>query len=110
MGIAKTVGVFALLLATLSGSASNGAEPSTITTITLRSMCENCAQKMTTTLRQNPDVASVRTDVKSRAVTIVPKKGKQLSPKMIWETVEKSGEQPVRLAGPLGTFDSKPRR
>lgn len=110
MGMSKTASVLALLLATLSGSVANSAEPATMTTITLHSMCENCAQKMTKTLRQHPDVLSVRTDVKSRAVAIVPKKGKSLSPKMLWEMVEKTGEQPVRLAGPLGTFDSKPRR
>ena len=110
MRMSRTVSALALLLVALSWSASNGAEPSTLTTITLHSMCENCAQKMTKTLQQNPDVASVRTDVKSRVVAIVPKSGKELSPKLLWETVEKSGERPVRLAGPNGTFDSKPRR
>ena len=109
MRMSKTANALTLLLVALSWSASNGAEPST-TTITLQAMCEHCAQKMTKSLQQNPDIASVRTDVKSRVVAIVPRSGKELSPKMLWETVEKAREQPVRLAGPCGTFNSKPRR
>ena len=80
------------------------------TTITVRAMCEGCAKKITKRFKEMPEVVAVKTDVKARTVSVTPKTGRQLSPKALWEAIEKSGEQPVELSGPLGTFTDKPSK
>lgn len=80
------------------------------TTITVKSMCEGCANKITVRLKGAPGVAAVATDLKTRTVTVTPQPRTQPSPKLLWEAVEAAGEQPIKLHGPAGTFTAKPRQ
>jgi hypothetical protein len=42
-------------------------------------------------------------------MTIKPKARKTLSPKELWEAVERAGKKPGKLTGPNGTFEAKPK-
>ena len=80
------------------------------TTITLQVLtCEGCAKKVAAELSEVPGVGSVKTDVKSKTATVIPKGNVTLSPLQLWEAVEKAGKTPVKLTGPSGTFTSKPK-
>lgn len=56
-----------------------------------------------------PDIKDIRCDVKTRTVQVMPKTGKILSPRALWEAMEQIGKTPRKLAGPSGTFTSKPK-
>ena len=105
--ISTSVAVVGLLVLPLALHAAEAAQK---TTIMVRSMCEGCAKKITKRMNEMPEVVTVETDVKSRVVSVVAKPGRQLSPKALWEAIEKSGEQPVELVGPAGTFTKKPTK
>ncbi len=79
------------------------------TTITVERMCETCAKKIVEKLKKMPEVTGVKTDVKAKTISVTPKANKTLSAKVLWETVEKEGERPVKLEGPSGTFTKKPK-
>lgn len=98
--------VAAILL--VLGAAAQAAEP-VPTTITVERMCEGCAKKITAKLQGMPGVAAVRTNVPAKIVMVLPRQQTVLSPRSLWEAVENSGEHPVRLEGPSGTFTAKPK-
>lgn len=79
------------------------------TVINTKKMCPSCSKKIVSKFRKIEGVADARADVKAKTFSVVPKSGRVLSPRRLWETVEKGGEQPVRLAGPSGTFTTKPK-
>lgn len=104
----------AMVVVVSFGASVQAAEPSLTaknpkTTVTTKKMCPVCAKKIVAALLQMEGVANASPDVKSKAFIVVPVPGRVLSPRALWETVEKGGEQPIRLAGPNGTFDKKPR-
>ena len=85
------------------------AAESTLTTITVSKMdCPSCAKKVAAALEKVSGVSSVKTDTKSGTAVVTPKKGAGLSPRALWDAVEKVGKQPTKLVGPKGTFTSKP--
>ena len=61
-------------------------------------------------LSKIPGVKSVAVDYKTGTLKIVPKPNAFPSPLAIWEAAERASIEPVRLATPHGTYDSKPRR
>jgi copper chaperone CopZ len=80
------------------------------TTITIPRMdCPTCAGKVEAKLNEVPGVAALRTDVEKRTVVVTPRNGVVLSPRALWEAVEKGGKMPSRLQGPSGTFTTKPK-
>ena len=80
------------------------------TIITLQVLtCESCAKKVAAQLSEVRGVNSVQMDVKSKTATVVPSRNATLSPRQLWEAIEKAGKTPVKLAGPSGTFISKPK-
>ncbi|MBX9787513.1 MAG: heavy metal transporter [Pirellulales bacterium] len=85
------------------------AEPSTKTVITTRKLCPVCGKKITEELRQIKGVADARMDINSKTFVVLPIRAVNLSPRLLWETVERGGEQPIRLIGPSGTFEEKPK-
>lgn len=91
------------------GTAAWAAGPKTETVITTKKMCPVCAKKIVDKLRQTKGVADARADVESKKLVVLPGANQELSPRALWETVELGGEQPVRLAGPSGTFVDKPK-
>ena len=96
-------------LAVLALSASLRATEPAVTAITVEKMhCLNCAQTMAEELYAVPGVAKVSADVKSKRMTVSPKAGSQVSPRALWEAVEKAGFEPKLLEGPGGKFTNKP--
>ena len=96
-------------LAVLALSASVRATEPAVTAITVEKMhCLNCAQSMAEELYAVPGVAKVTADVKAKRMTVSPKAGSQVSPRALWEAVEKAGFKPTRLEGPAGKFTTRP--
>lgn len=100
------VTALAVLVPIHTGWAANPAP----TTITIPDMyCAGCAKRVETQLGQVPGVAALRSDPEAKTTTIVPKADVALSPRALWEAVEKAGKHPSKLAGPDGTYTAKPR-
>ena len=79
------------------------------TTITVPEMdCASCAKKVGGKVAEVPGVAKVEYSVEARTLKVTPKAGATLSPKALWEAVEKGGKDPSKLEGPGGTFTKKP--
>ena len=72
-------------------------------------MCPVCAKKITEAFRKIDGVTDSRADVETKTFVVFPVVGRALSPRELWETVERGGEQPIRLSGPSGSFDAKPK-
>lgn len=101
--------VFAALAALALTTGLRAANP-VPTTITIPDMeCKGCARMVTTSLLAVPGVASVQTDVKARKAVAQPKPQTVLSPRALWEALEKIDKEPSRLEGPNGTFTAKPQ-
>jgi copper chaperone CopZ len=99
----------ALVLAV--GAAAEAADAkSSITTITINGeMCSACVKKLKVSLAEVDGIASIEGDVETKTMTIKPKARKTLSPKELWEAVERAGKKPGKLTGPNGTFEAKPK-
>lgn len=110
----RTAMCFALTLAFAASSlnvswAATDTKTPTKTTITLKVLsCEGCAKRVREKLSAVRGVGDVKTDLKTKSATVTPKLDEKLSPRQLWEAVEKSGKLPVKLHGPSGTFTSKP--
>lgn len=89
-------------------TAAEAALPVRGTTITVKMENENCAVRITTTLREVPNVGEVRTNVEKRIAIVMPAGLRSPSPRALWEAVEKTGHAVVQLEGPQGKFTSKP--
>lgn len=81
------------------------------TTINIPDMeCSGCAKKVAARLVEVPGVAKAEPDVEKRTIKVIPRANEILSPKALWEAVEKANKKPMKLEGPSGTFTSKPNR
>jgi copper chaperone CopZ len=101
--------VAAISLVGLGGSV-HAAEPAA-TTITISDLdCPNCAKKVAAKLSEVEGVAKVETDVDTQTAKVTPKPKAVLSPKALWEAVEKAKKTPAKLEGPGGTFTAKPKK
>lgn len=101
---------FVMAIAIAPGTAAWAAGPKTETVITTKKLCPVCAKKIVDKLRQTKGVAEARADVESKKIVVLPGADQELSPRALWETVERGGEQPTRLVGPSGTFADKPKQ
>ncbi len=54
-------------------------------------------------------MAAVQANVEAKTATVTRKPQTALSPRALWEAVEKAGKQPMKLEGPNGTFTAKPQ-
>lgn len=97
------------LLFGLANAATVKAAESTVTTITVGEMCGGCVKAITAKLQPMSGVAKVQCDVKTKRVYILPVQGQVLSPRVLWEAMDEIGKTPTKLAGPSGTFTSKPK-
>lgn len=103
-----TLLVVALAASLLPAVAQNPQTP--VTTINVSEMCCNgCVKKISARLYEVRGVTAVQCSLKQKVVVVTPQQGIVLSPRALWEAVEKAEDRPVRLAGPNGTFTSKPR-
>jgi len=81
------------------------------TSITVKDMhCAGCVKKNAARLYAVRGVKEVCVDMKKKTLFVTPQANATLSPRALWEAVEKAGDQPVRLSGPSGTFTAKPRK
>lgn len=94
-----------------AGGELRAASPATATTVvTVKKLCPSCGKKIVQRLSEMPHVAEASMNVDERTILVRCKPSGTVSPRAVWETVERGGEQPVRLAGPSGTFTTKPKR
>ena len=101
--------VTAVAFPSMLAASALGASPDA-TVVSVKKLCPTCGKKIVQKLEQLPQTQSASIDVEQRIVQVVAKPGHNLSPRLIWEIVEKGGEQPVRLQGPAGTFTAKPQK
>lgn len=86
------------------------AAPPMATTIVIPEMhCGGCAKKVAAQLSQVRGVAAAVPNVEARTITVTPQGQVVLSPRALWEAVEKAEKEPSRLEGPSGTFTAKPQ-
>jgi copper chaperone CopZ len=79
------------------------------TTIEIKGMhCAVCAGKVSKSLQQVAGVAQAHADATKANAVITPATDAKLSPRLLWEAVEKAGYVPLKLTGPSGVFTSKP--
>lgn len=113
MNIASIIRCFLLVAVVALPSSlvvsASGASPDA-TVVSVKKLCPTCGKKIVQKLEQLPETQSASMNVEQKLVKVVAKPGQNLSPRLIWETVEKGGEQPVKLQGPAGTFTSKPEK
>jgi copper chaperone CopZ len=92
-----------------AGPAATAADPPA-TIITIPDLdCLGCAKKVSAALAVVPGVGKTQPDVEAHIMRVNPKGAAALSPRALWEAVEKAGKTPARIDGPQGTFTSKPR-
>lgn len=100
-----------LLVIALAGlvSVADAASPTRHTAIYVDDMhCGECAKKIASRLYGVAGVVEVRANLQKNVAFVIPQKEKNVSPKAVWEAVEKAGFTPVRLEGPQGSFTKKP--
>ena len=86
------------------------ASPPQTTTVYVKKLCPNCGKKIVQKLTETPGVLEASMNVDERIIVLRCKPGASVSPRGVWETVERGGEQPTKLAGPSGIFTTKPKR
>ena len=97
-------------LAFLALASTGWAQDPSLTRITIPDMhCAGCAKTITKTLQAMPGVAQANADFKTRLAYVKPMPQTVLSPKQLWEAMEKINQKPSKLEGPSGTFTSKPQ-
>ncbi len=98
------------LLLVLGATRSLEAAETRSTVITVSEMCGGCVKKIKAKLGEYSVIDDVQCNLQAQTVTVTPKPEKALSPRGMWEVMESIGKTPSRLAGPSGTFTSKPER
>lgn len=110
----KLTRVCGMILALAIGGAglvlAGGAPPPTYTVIQVEKMhCDGCAARIGGKLQETPGVKGIQYDVAKKLLWVHPQPGTTLSPKTLWEAVERGNDRPVRLQGPSGAFVTKPQ-
>ena len=106
----RVIVAFALMVGmTALVATANAAEPEPTTVVIPDLHCAACAKKLTTKLTTLTGVSKAEADVKAKTITLTPKAGAILSPKVVWEAIEQEDEVPTKLTGPSGTFTKKPQ-
>lgn len=99
--------------AVLAGAAFAGGQPPADpvpTKLTVPGLdCVSCAKKAGDKLYAVPGVGEVKVDLKAKLLIVTPKSGAVVSPRSLWEAVEKAGYEPTKLEGPGGNFTTKPK-
>lgn len=99
------------VVASLSFAGSLAAAEAKSTVISIPGMhCDGCAKKVVTKVLEVGGVESASSSMETKTVKVTPNAGMSLSPKALWEAVEKAKKTPTKLVGPSGTFSSKPSK
>ena len=100
----------ALALAVGAGLVVAGGTVPTYTVIQVEKMhCDGCANRIGAKLQETPGVKGIQFDVEKKLLWVHPQPGTTLSPKTLWEAVEKANDRPTKLQGPSGVFVTKPQ-
>jgi copper chaperone CopZ len=79
------------------------------TTLTIKGMhCGGCALKVAGKLQAVQQVQRATVNHQTGRATITAKVNQAVSPRALWEAVERAGYTPTQLAGPSGTYTKKP--
>ena len=70
--------------------------------------CAGCAKKVGEAVAKVEGVESAIADAATKTLKYTVKADKKVSPKGVWEAVEKSGYTPTKIEGPDGKFEKKP--
>lgn len=85
-------------------------QPVAYTVIQVSEMhCDGCGKRIGSKLQATPGVRAVQYDVEKKLLWVHPNPGAMLSPRALWEAVERGSDRPVMIQGPTGTFRSKPQ-
>jgi copper chaperone CopZ len=85
------------------------ADPPPVTTITIKGMhCGGCALKVAGKLQVVQQVQRATVNHQTGNATITSKVNQSVSPRSLWEAVERAGYTPTQLAGPAGAYTNKP--
>ncbi len=97
-------------VATLGAANLTHAADPPATTISVKGMhCQGCASKVANNLQAVKGVGKADVDASKAVAVVIAKDNAVLSPKALWEAVEKAGYTPTKLVGPTGTFTKKPK-
>lgn len=103
--------VIAALITTVFGTSHATAAETSSTSITIEGMhCAGCAKKIATRLRAVSGVADAQVSVETGTASVTAKDKSNVSPRTLWETIEKAGYTPTKLVGPSGSFTKKPEK
>jgi copper chaperone CopZ len=101
---------FSLVVALTWCSYVSAAEKSTKTLITVKELhCKGCAKKIAGQLYTVAGVKEVAVNMERKLFVITPQEKKLPLSRAMWEAVVKGEGRPIRLVGPQGTFEKKPR-
>lgn len=89
-----------------SGQYVSAAESPTTSVVVKKMHCTGCAKRIAAKLYEVRGVKEVKVDVAAKTLLVAG--GENVSPRALWEAVEAAKDQPVRLAGPRGSFTEKP--
>ena len=104
--LGAVVAIFAVLAIASVGWAADP-EP---TTITVKGMhCAGCAKKLVKQLKEIKGVKDVKAEVEHEKLIVQSPLRKGPSGRAMWEAIEKAGYEPVKIVGPGGTFEEKPK-
>ncbi|MCI0456219.1 MAG: heavy-metal-associated domain-containing protein [Gemmataceae bacterium] len=105
-----SVAAVALALLALAQAAPGQATDPNQTVITVPDMhCGGCAKQIATKLYEVPGVAEVKVSLEPKLMFVHPRAQSVLSPRQLWEAVEKAKKHPTKLQGPSGTFTARPQ-
>src|SRR5262245_19990526 len=94
----------AVAMLVVTGFTARAAAPA-MTRITVDKMhCQGCARQMADQLYKVPGVAKVEMNMEAKMMFVTARPEVVLSPRALWEAVEKAKKTPVKLEGPSGTF------
>ena len=97
-------------LTTASSESAAAADAKLSTSISIDGLhCAACAKKIEGKLKAIREVSTVKIDVEAGIATVTSKVDKSLSPRAMWEAVEKAGFTPTQLDGPSGSLTEKPK-
>ena len=102
--------LLAIASASLFGANTAHAADPAPTSISVQGMhCVVCASKVSSNLQAVVGVQKAEVDAEKAVAVVTAKPSEVLSPRALWEAVEKAGYKPTRLVGPSGTFVGKPK-
>lgn len=85
--------------------------PPSKSVITVPTMdCGGCAKKVVAQLTTVPGVGQATPNVEARQLVVLAQPNVGVSPRALWEAVEKAGYAPSKLESPYGVFTARPQK